>query len=436
MIKVAKFGGSSVANAEQFAKVKAIIKSDEERLFVVVSASGRREKSDNKITDLLYLVHAHLKYSVSYENVWHLIEERFLEIKKALGLKYPIEKELEDIKAQLNKNISEDYLVSRGEYLTAKLMAEYLEYSFVDASEVIKFDYSGKINFERSQAAMEALLKTKKQMVIPGFYGALPNDEIRTLSRGGSDISGAIIAKLVQAQLYENWTDVSGILIADPNIVSNPKQIKYITYEELRELSYMGANVLHEEAIFPVMESNIPIHIRNTNDPLNDGTMIIDSEKDVSDSIVTGIAGKQDFSVITIYKKHMSDEVGIIRKTLSVLEKYNINVEHMPSGIDSFSIVVATKDIKNNVYDVVMDIKADTKADSVKVIDGIALIATVGRHMVERPGIAGKIFAALGKRDINIKMIAQGSDEITIIIGVENKDFDQAIRCLYNDFVK
>lgn len=434
MIKVAKFGGSSVADAEQFKKVKDIVLSDPMRKFVVVSASGKRGKNENKITDLLYLCYAHIMYSVSCDAVWQLIEDRFVTIKNELHLTYPIESDLAQIKSELKKGISEDYLVSRGEYLTARLMAEYLGYEFIDASEVIIFDYSGKIDFNRSYQALHSVLKGNDKVVIPGFYGALPNGEIRTLTRGGSDITGAIIAKLVNASLYENWTDVSGILIADPRIVNNPKQIKYITYEELRELSYMGANVLHEEAIFPVMEANIPLHILNTNSPEDEGTIIVENSEE-EQVAVTGIAGKKDFSVITIYKKHMSDEVGIIRKALSVMEKYNVSIEHMPSGIDSFSIVVETAQIRNAKYDIVVDIKEATGADSVKVIDDIALIATVGRNMVNCPGVSGRVFQTLGKKDINIRMIAQGSDEITIIIGVENKDFENAIRAIYEEFV-
>lgn len=434
MIKVAKFGGSSLADAHQFKKVAAIVNSDPMRKIVVVSASGKRNKEDNKITDLLYLCYAHLKYSVSCEAVWNLIEERYITIKKDLGLSFPIEQELAKLKAQLHKGMNEDYLVSRGEYLCALLMADYLGFTFVDASEVILFDFSGKIDFEKSRIALEKMLEKYDKLVIPGFYGSFPDGEIHTLTRGGSDITGAIIAKNAKAALYENWTDVSGILVADPSIVKNPKQIQSITYEELRELSYMGANVLHEEAIFPVMEENIPIHILNTNAPQDEGTMIIEEENN-SDSIVTGIAGKRDFSVITIYKKHLSDEVGIIRKALSVMEKYHVNVEHIPSGIDSFSIVVPSQEIKHCKYDIVVEIREATNCNTVKVIDDIALIATVGRHMVDRPGISGRLFAALGREDVNIRMIAQGSDEITIIIGVENPDFEKAIRAIYHEFV-
>ena len=434
MIKVAKFGGSSLADASQFKKVASIVESDPMRKIVVVSASGKRNKEDNKITDLLYLCYAHLKYSVSCESVWNIIEERYLSIKKDLGLSISIEEDLAKIKAQLRKGMSEDYLVSRGEYLCAKLMANYLGYTFVDAADVILFDYSGKIDFDKSKVALEKVMEKSSTLVIPGFYGSLPDGEIKTLTRGGSDITGAILAKLTNASLYENWTDVSGILVADPSIVKNPKQIQYITYEELRELSYMGANVLHEEAIFPVMEANIPIHIRNTNAPEDEGTIIIEEDTN-GDSIVTGIAGKKDFSVITIYKKHLSDEVGIIRKALSVMEKYNVNVEHIPSGIDSFSIVVPSHEIKNCKYDIVSEIKDATNCNTIKVIDDIALIATVGRHMVDRPGISGRLFAAIGKSDINIRMIAQGSDEITIIMGVENQDFEKAIQTIYNEFV-
>lgn len=438
MLKVVKFGGSSLANAQQFEKVKNIVKADDSRRFVVVSAAGRENKDDNKITDLLYLCHAHLKYSVSCETIFQMIEERFLSIKQDLGLKYPIEKDLDILKSSLRKNMPLDYLVSRGEYLTAKLMAEYLGYTFLDAKEVIRFAYDGKIDFIKTQEMMEHQLLSHDYFVIPGFYGALPDGSVKILDRGGSDITGSIIAKIVDADIYENWTDVSGILMADPRIVENPKRIEKITYTELRELSYMGANVLHEDAIFPVKEKNIPINIRNTNEPTNPGTIILDIEeggKDDVGQLITGIAGKKDFTVVAIYKNHMSNEIGIVKRALEVFEKYRISIEHIPSGIDSFSVVVNSADIKDNIYDIVAEIKKQCNPDKVKVIDNIALIATVGRHMSSRPGISGQLFAVLGNNDINIRMIAQGSDEINIIVGVENKDFEKTTKVIYDSFV-
>lgn len=435
MIKITKFGGSSVANAAQFQKVKSIIQSDAGRKFVVVSASGREHKKDNKVTDLLYLIEAHLKYSVDHLSLFALIEERFLSIKNDLGLEYPIEQDLNQLRNNLTKTVSTDYLVSRGEYLTAKLMAEYLEYPFVDAKDIITFHYDGKIDFEATKYRLDNYMKTHDCFVIPGFYGALPDGTVKTMSRGGSDITGSILADILNADMYENWTDVSGILMADPRIVHHPKRIDTITYSELRELSYMGASVLHEEAIFPVKEKNIPIVILNTNHPEEGGTIIVDQDSTDSKQMITGIAGKKNFTVIAIYKNHMSDEVGIIRRALEICEIYRVSIEHIPSGIDSFSIVVNSEDVKDIIYDIVGDMKKACNADEIKVIDNIALIATVGRQMMYRPGISGKLFAVLGKHNINIRMIAQGTDEMNIIVGVENKDYEKTVEAIYTNFV-
>lgn len=435
MIKITKFGGSSVANATQFQKVKSIIQSDAGRKFVVVSASGREHKKDNKVTDLLYLIEAHLKYSVDHLSLFALIEERFLSIKNDLGLEYPIEQDLNQLRNNLTKTVSTDYLVSRGEYLTAKLMAEYLEYPFVDAKDIITFHYDGKIDFEATKYRLDNYMKTHYCFVIPGFYGALPDGTVKTMSRGGSDITGSILADILNADMYENWTDVSGILMADPRIVHHPKRIDTITYSELRELSYMGASVLHEEAIFPVKEKNIPIVILNTNHPEEGGTIIVDQDSTDSKQMITGIAGKKNFTVIAIYKNHMSDEVGIIRRALEICEIYRVSIEHIPSGIDSFSIVVNSEDVKDIIYDIVGDMKKACNADEIKVIDNIALIATVGRQMMYRPGISGKLFAVLGKHNINIRMIAQGTDEMNIIVGVENKDYEKTVEAIYTNFV-
>ena len=435
MIKITKFGGSSVANATQFAKVKQIIESDSARRFVVVSASGREHKNDNKVTDLLYLIEAHIKYSVDYHPLFQLIEDRFLTMKRELNLTYPIENDLEELKQRLNKTISTDYLVSRGEYLTAKLMAEYLGFPFLDAKDIIIFRYNGKIDFDATRLRLKEYMQKHDRFVMPGFYGALPDGTIKIMSRGGSDITGSILADILDADMYENWTDVSGILMADPRIVSKPKRIDTITYSELRELSYMGASVLHEEAIFPVKEKNIPNNILNTNHPEEGGTIILEKDDKPSAQLITGIAGKKNFTVIAIYKNHMSDEIGIIRKALEVCESYRISIEHIPSGIDSFSIVVNYEDVKDVIYDMVGEMKKACHADDIKIIDNIALIATVGRQMMYKPGISGKLFAVLGQNNINIRMIAQGTDEMNIIVGVENEDYEKTVKTIYESFV-
>lgn len=439
MIKVSKFGGSSVADAMQFEKVKRIIESDPSRQFVVVSATGKRFKDDNKVTDLLYLCHAHLKYGVSYENIFSLIEERYYAIQKDLKLKTDLQKEFAEIRSKMNRDMSIDYLVSRGEYLTGLLMAEYLGFDFADAASFIIFNYDGSINFEKTQSALEKILEEHTRLVVPGFYGVLPNGMVKVMSRGGSDITGAILANVINADVYENWTDVSGILVADPRIIENPRRIESITYNELRELSYMGANVLHEEAIFPVKEKNIPINIRNTNEPDNPGTMIMEDcsalDKKNPPHIITGISGRKNFTAFTINRSHMSNEIGIVRRVLQVFENYKISIENIPSGIDSFSVVVASEKVENCIYDLIADIKESVNPDSIKTYENLSLIAIVGRGMVYRPGISGKVFGELGKHDINIRTINQGSDEINIVVGVENKDFEKTIRVMYERFI-
>ena len=315
------------------------------------------------------------------------------------------------------------------------IMAAYLGYEFIDAAEVIKFDENGNFLSEETNQILGDRLAKIERAVIPGFYGARPDGTIQTFSRGGSDVTGSIVARAVHADMYENWTDVSGFLIADPRIIKNPKGIEAITYKELRELSYMGASVLHEEAIFPVKEKNIPINILNTNHPEEGGTIIVEKDDHPSEQMITGIAGKKNFTVIAIYKNHMSDEVGIIRRALEVCENYRISIEPIPSGIDSFSIVVNSEDVKDVIYDMVGDMKKACNADEIKIIDNISLIATVGRQMMYRPGISGKLFAVLGKNNINIRMIAQGTDEMNIIVGVENKDYEKTVETIYNNFV-
>ena len=438
MLKVVKFGGSSLAGAEQFKQVKSIIEADPARMCVVVSAAGKRSKNDNKITDLLYLTHAHLNYGVSHEDIFSMIEQRYYEIRDELGLKFDLEAEFARLRSELNKDISVDYLVSRGEYLTARLMSEYLGYGFIDAADCVAFSYDGQIDFEKTYAAIAERAVHSPKFVMPGFYGALPNGRIRVMTRGGSDITGAIVANALDADVYENWTDVSGILMADPKVVKNPKPIEYVTYQELRELSYMGASVLHEESILPVKEKNIPLNIRNTNRPEDAGTMIMDEIPEEADSekrLITGIAGRRSFTVLTIYQKHISTDTRIIRKTLEMLEQYKVEVEHITLGVDSFNVVMPTAQVRDRIYDIISDIKSQLKPDRIKMDDNIALIASVGRRMVSVPGSSAKLFGALGANNINIRMIAQGSEEISIIVGVDNKDFDRTIRTLYDGFV-
>ena len=438
MIKVAKFGGSSLAGAEQFRKVRDIVRADESRRFVVVSAAGKRFKTDHKVTDLLYLVQAHLKYGVSHEEILSMIEDRYVEIRDQLGLSFDVEKEFDTLRRWLTPDVSVDELVSRGEYLNARLMAEYLGYRFVDATEVIYFQYDGKIDMEKSCEAIRRAARDAEGLVIPGFYGAMPNGRIRVMSRGGSDITGAVVAAAVDADVYENWTDVSGILMADPKIVKNPRPIPRITYSELRELSFMGASVLHEESILPVKEKNIPLNIRNTNEPDNPGTMImesIDAEEMDSQRFITGIAGRRNFTVLTIYKKQISTDTRILRETLEMFETLKVEIDHITLDVDSFSLVVPTEQVRERIYDIIADVKRQCKPDSIRMADNIALIASVGRKMVRNPGICGKIFQALGENGVNIRMIAQGAEEISIIVGVENADFEKTIRVLYDGFV-
>lgn len=439
MIKVVKFGGSSVANAGQFKKVKNIVDSDISRKFIVTSACGKSDNEDHKVTDLLYLSHAHIKYGVPFHSLFNIIEEKYKTIKRELNLKIDLDSEFEKIKKSMTKNVSIDYLVSRGEYLAGLCLAEYLNADFIDAKDVILFDYNGKINFERSNEALQTKLNSNKKIVIPGFYGSLPNGKIKIMSRGGSDITGAIIASLVNASIYENWTDVSGILVADPRIVNGPKRIKYITYDELRELSFMGANVLHEETIFPVREKKIPINIKNTNEPENSGTMIVHdcSERDEQKSpgFITGIAGKKDFTVFNCTKINLSSEISLLKKTLEIFEDFNINLEGIQAGIDAINIVVETQKIEEDRYMIISKLKEKIAFEHISVVDNLSLIAVVGRAMSKRPGMSGKLFAELGSNNINIKTISQGIDEINVIVGVDNSDFEKAINCIYDRFI-
>ncbi len=436
MIKVAKFGGSSVAGAEQFKKVRAIIEADPERRLVVSSAAGKRFGDDHKLTDLLYLCHAHLTYGVSCGEIMHTIEQRLVEIRDSLGLKYPVERELEELKARLNRDMSVDELVSRGEYFTSRLLAEYLGFAFVDAADCIFFGFDGQIDREKTDAAIAAAIMEYKKILIPGFYGKLPTGRIKVMTRGGSDITGALAAAAVNASVYENWTDVSGILMADPRIVENPSPIARITYAELRELAFMGATVLHEESIQPVKERGIALNIRNTNRPQDAGTMIVESieEKEQSrERFITGIAGRRNFTILTVQKRNINISL-TLRQALEILDRYKAPVEHITLGLDSFALVASSAALGDGLYDVIADIQKTCRPDDVRVQDGIALVAAVGRKMTFRPGISGKIFQALGGSGVNIRTIAQGADELSIIVGVENDKFETAIRVLYDGF--
>lgn len=434
-IIVAKFGGSSLANAEQFRKVKDIVLSDEKRRYVVPSAPGKRHNKDFKITDLFYLCHAHMEHRISFDDVFKVIEERYKEIVRELELTLDIDKYLKEIKETISEGASADYSASRGEYLNGLILADFLKYEFVDAAELIIFDKYGCFDSENTKKAIKSKLSNVDRAVIPGFYGAMENGHIRTFSRGGSDITGAIIARDTEATLYENWTDVSGFLMADPRIVDNPKPIEKITYKELRELAYMGATVLHEEAVFPAREGGIPINIKNTNCPQDKGTLIVDDiDREEIIGNITGIAGKKDFTVIAIEKTYMNAEIGFGRRLLSILESYGVSFEHMPSGIDTICLIIQDSELDHKLDKILDEIKRQCNPDSINVISNTALIATVGRGMARTVGTSQKIFTALAESNINVRMIDQGSSEINIIIGVETKDFEKAIRAIYNAF--
>ena len=427
-----------MADAGQYRKVKEIVLSDPARKVVVVSAAGKRYSADHKITDLLYLCHAHTQYGVDCSGVFNMITSRYLEVRDKLKLDVDLETEFAELKARLDKKkVSQDELVSRGEYFSAKLIAAFLGFKFVDATEWVKFNLDGTVDKRASYEAFRRVAKGSG-VVTPGFYGVMPNGAVKTFSRGGSDITGALAAAALDADVYENWTDVSGLLMADPRIVENPQTIPEVTYDELRELSYSGAQVLHEETIFPVREKNIPLNIRNTNEPDHPGTIIQESFESSEDSerFITGITGKKNFSIVHLSKRGLSNEVGLLRRILTVYERHQVSVVYVPNGIDNVSIVVETDDLDRCRYALLADIQQEIRPDTLTVFDEIAVVAAVGRQMANRPGISGKIFAALGKADINIRFITQSPDELNIIFGVENKNFNKAIQVLYNSFAK
>lgn len=437
-IVVTKFGGSSLSEASQFRKVKEILLGDSNRMYVVPSAPGRREPDDAKVTDMLYTCHklASKGELTEFEKVFAELSARYTEIIDELGLNLDFAPHLEQVHYAMLNGQSVDYAASRGEYLNGIILAEYLGWEFIDAAEVIFFDANHRFDSERTQEVLSARLAGTRYAVIPGFYGSNPDGTIRTFSRGGSDVTGAIVARAAGAELYENWTDVSGFLMADPRIVKRPKRIHVITYRELRELSYMGAGVLHEDAIFPVRMAGIPINIRNTNEPDNPGTMIVRADESHVRGAITGIAGKKGFTAIAVEKNMMNSELGFGRRMLEALEECNVSFEHMPSGIDTMTVLVSDHNIEGRIDQVVEKIRRTCKPDHIEVISGLSLIATVGRGMVRYPGTAARIFGALADSGINIRMIDQGSSEINIITGVESADFEKAINAIYNAFMK
>ena len=425
-IKVAKFGGSSVADGIQLTKTKQIITQDPDRRYIVVSAPGKRYESDNKITDILYLCKTHIEHNLPYDQLFQVVADRFMAVQINLGIKVDLFRYFDEIRENLKQNPSADYIASRGEYLNAVLVAAFLGYDFVDTKDLIKFDAKGKLMMPETDEAIRAELAKHERAVLPGFYG--------------SDITGALVARAMAADVYENWTDVSGFLMADPRIVKNPEQIRKISYKELRELSYMGASVLHEDAIYPARMANVPINIRNTNAPEDPGTMITSEAEAYGDGdagrIITGIAGSKDFTVVALYKNMMSSERGFVRRILGILDDYDINFEHLPSGIDTVSVVMSNQSINGRLDEVLDEFRTRLRPDSIDVFENMALIATVGHGMSFRPGVSARLFTALADAGVNIRMIDQGSSEMNIIVGVENKDFETAIRAIYQSFVE
>ena len=436
MKKVVKFGGSSLASAEQFKKVGAIIQADESRVYVIPSAPGKRFSDDTKVTDMLLHVYQTACEGKDIDDEIKAIKARYDEIIEGLGLSdFSLDSDFEVIAKTLREEPEKDYAASRGEYLNGKIMAAYLGIQFIYSAEVIFFNEEGKLNSYKTEKVLAAKLAEYDRAVIPGFYGLGKNGKVKTFSRGGSDVTGSIVAQAARADVYENWTDVSGFLISDPRIVPNPKPIKFITYRELRELSYMGASVLHEDAIFPVRQCGIPINIRNTNIPSDEGTWIVETTARKQEQVITGIAGKKDFCTVFISKAMMNSEIGFCRKVLQAFEENQISVEHMPSGIDTMTVVVHEDEFMHKEQKVISAIHRLAVPDAIEIESGLALVAVVGRGMKSASGTAGKLCNALANAGINIKMIDQGSSELNIIVGVRNEDFETATKAIYNTFV-
>ena len=435
MKKVVKFGGSSLASAEQFKKVGDIIRAEESRRYVVPSAPGKRFSADTKVTDMLYQCYALAENNEDFSKQLNAIKARYNEIIEGLALDLSLDKEFETIKENFSKKAGSDYAASRGEYLNGIIMANYLGYEFIDAAEVIFFDEEGRFDDIRTNDVLSAKLEQIERAVVPGFYGSMPDGTIKTFSRGGSDLTGSIVAKAAKVDMYENWTDVSGFMIADPRIINNPKTIEAITYKELRELSYMGATVLHEDAIFPIRKEGIPINIRNTNEPEDKGTLIVEATCRHPKYTITGIAGKQGFASITIEKAMMNSEIGFCRKVLQVFEDNGISIEHMPSGIDTMTVFVHQSEFQENEQKVLAGLHQAVQPDNIELESDLALIAIVGRGMRSKRGTSGRVFSALAHAHVNVKMIDQGSSELNIVVGVRNHDFENAIKALYDIFV-
>jgi aspartate kinase len=435
MVKVVKFGGSSLASAEQFMKVGDIIRADESRKYVVPSAPGKRSAKDTKVTDMLYACYALAEAGEDFRVQLNKIRDRYDSIINGLQLKTSLDEEFKTISAKFKEKAGADYAASRGEYLNGIIMADYLGYAFIDAATVIFFDEDGNFDAEKTDKVLSKKLESCEKAVVPGFYGAMPDGSVKTFSRGGSDITGSIVAKASRASMYENWTDVSGCLVADPRIIDHPEPIKVITYRELRELSYMGASVLHEDAIFPVRKAGIPINIRNTNDPEAEGTLIVESTCQKAEYTITGIAGKKGFVAVNIDKDMMNSEVGFCRKALQAFEENGISIEHMPSGIDTMTVFVHQAEFEGKEQQVISALRRLAKPDVIDLEADLALIAVVGRGMKSTRGTAGRIFSALAHANVNVRMIDQGSSELNIIIGISNDDFEKAIKAIYDIFV-
>lgn len=438
-VKTVKFGGSSLADANQFKKVASIVLAEKERKYVIPSAPGKRFKEDTKVTDLLLKLFELSVNDCDFSSTMLEVKDRYNSIINELGLKVSLENDFLEIEQNLRKKTTKDYVASRGEYLNGKLLADYLGFEFVDAAKIIVFNDDGTFNADETNVIASKFLQNKGYCVIPGFYGATKDGDIKTFSRGGSDVTGAIISRAVMADIYENWTDVSGFLKADPRIVDNPKSIRYITYQELRELSYMGATVLHEDSIFPVKLAGIPINIKNTNHPEDIGTMIVAASykttEYIGDDIITGIAGKEGLCAINIEKDMMNQEIGFGKKVLDVLFDMNISFEHLPSGIDTMSVIVNSSCIEGHEKEIMDKLMTSVTPDSIEIESGIALIAVVGRGMIKNIGTSARVFTALSNAGINIRMIDQGSSELNIIIGVDEHDFKKAIQVIYDEFL-
>ncbi len=435
-LKVVKFGGSSLADAAQFQKVAAIVRAEDSRRYVVPSAPGKRFSGDTKVTDLLYACHAKAVKGQDFTTQFSEIRSRYETIINDLSIDISLDADFDRIYRAFLNGAGSDYAASRGEYLCGKILSVYLGYDFIDAEDVIFFTENGQLDNEKTNRVLSEALSRHERAVIPGFYGAAINGKVKTFSRGGSDITGSVVARAAKADIYENWTDVSGFLMADPRIVEGARSIDYITYTELRELSYMGATVLHEDAIFPVREVGIPINIRNTNRPGDRGTMIVLEAEDRQKGVhgITGIAGKKGFSVIDVHKDMMNTEIGFGRRVLGVLERFGVSFEHLPSGIDSMGVVVATSAIANCRDALMCEICKEVNPDSVSIADGLALIAVVGRHMINNVGTAARVFQSIANADINIRLIDQGLSENNIILGVADEDFEASIRRIYHEF--